>query len=102
MKFIIFLQNCQRSFKNQEPALESVDAKGTELVGMCKDELSQTSARIKLSNLNESWGDALTTLSAREEKLREGLKLAENYQVSHPSSFPLFVIISTVKTIRCS
>ena len=79
-----------------------MDAKGTELVGMCKDELSQTSARIKLSDLNESWGDALTTLSAREEKLREGLKLAENYQVSHPSSFPLSVIISTVKTIRCS
>ena len=76
------LQNCQRSFKNQESALESVDTKGTELVSVCKDELSQTSARIKLSDLNESWGNALATLSAREEKLRQGLTLAENYQVS--------------------
>ena len=80
-------QNCQRSFKNQEPALESVDTKGTELVHMCKDELSQTSAGIKLSDLNESWGDALATLSAREEKLRQGLALAENYQVSPPPFF---------------
>lgn len=79
------LQNYQRSFKNEEPALESVDAKGTELVNVCKDELSQTSARIKLSDLNESWGDALTELSSREEKLRKGLALAENYQVSHHS-----------------
>ena len=61
-----------------------MDTKGTELVGACKDELSQTSARIKLSDLNDSWGDALTTLSAREEKLRQGLGLAENYQVSPP------------------
>ena len=80
------LQNCQRSFKNQEQALESVDTKGTELVNMCKDELSQTSARIKLSDLNESWGDALTSLSTREEKLRQGLELAENYQVSFPDA----------------
>ena len=82
------LQNYQRSFKNEEPALESVDAKGTELVNVCKDELSQTSARIKLSDLNESWGDALTELSSREEKLRKGLALAENYQVSHHSIVP--------------
>ena len=59
-----------------------MDTKGTALVNVCKDELSQTSARIKLSDLNESWGDALTTLSAREEKLRQGLALAQNYQVS--------------------
>jgi hypothetical protein len=71
-----------------------VDAKGTELVGVCKDELSQTSARIKLSDLNESWGDALTSLSSREETLRKGLALAENYQVSPP--LPFFLRISTM------
>ena len=58
-----------------------MNAKGTELVDVCKDELSQTSARIKLSDLNESWADALATLSTREEKLKEGLALAEKYQV---------------------
>ena len=69
-----------------------MDAKGTELVNTCKDELSQTSARIKLSDLNESWGDALTSLSAREEKLRQGLTLAKNYQVS--------LIFSVIKCIQ--
>ena len=58
-----------------------MDRKGTELVNRCKDELSQMSARIKLSDLNESWGDALSSLSARGDKLREGLALAEKYQV---------------------
>ena len=77
----IHLQNHQRDFKNKEEALESVDSRGTELVNMCKDELGQTSARIKLSDLNESWGDALSTLSVREEKLGEGLALAHKYQV---------------------
>lgn len=84
LKIITFFwdfQNRQRDFKNKEEALECVDSKGTELVNMCKDELSQTSARIKLSDLNESWGDTLNSLSTREEKLREGLTLAEKYQV---------------------
>ena len=58
-----------------------MDSHGTELVNSCKDELGQTSARIKLSDLNESWGDALSSLSTREEKLKEGLVLAQKYQV---------------------
>ena len=61
--------------------MESLNAQGTSLIESCKAELSRTSARIKLSDLNESWGDALSSLSTREEKLKEGLVLAEAYQV---------------------
>ena len=73
----------EQDFKNKEGDLESVNSRGTELVEGCKDELSGTSGRIKLSDLNESWGDALTALSQREEKLKQGLALAENYQVNN-------------------
>ena len=58
-----------------------MNSRGTELVEGCKDELSGASGRLKLSDLNDLWGDALSALSDREDKLKEGLVLAEKYQV---------------------
>ena len=71
-----------RDFKNKEGSLESVNVCGTELVESCKDELSGASGRLKLSDLNDLWGDSLSDLSGREDKLKQGLALAQNYQVS--------------------
>ena len=75
------VQNIQHGFKNQEPSLESLNAIGTSLIDSCKAELSQSSARIKLSDINETWGDTLSVLTTREEKLKKGLALAETYKV---------------------
>lgn len=61
--------------------MEAINSQGTELIEGCKDELSCASEKIKLSDLNESWGDTLSGLSGRKEKLNEGLALAKNYQV---------------------
>lgn len=55
---------------------------GTELIEGCKDELSGASGRLKLSDLNDLWGDTLSAVTEREEKLKEGLVLADNFQVS--------------------
>lgn len=74
-------QALQRDFKNQEDSLESVNTKGTALVDGCQDELSRDSGRIKLSDLNDAWGNTLSDLSTREGKLKEGIALAEKYQV---------------------
>ena len=71
----------QEDFKNRQEKLEAVDTKGTELIAGCKDELSRESGRIKLSDLNDLWGGTLADLSSREEKLREGQALAEEYKV---------------------
>ena len=60
----------QCSFKNHEESLESINARGTTLMESCKDELSRDSCAIKISDLNEVWGDALANLSAREELLK--------------------------------
>lgn len=60
----------QQSFKNREEPLESLNSRGTELVDQCKDELSRDSGRIKLSDLNELWGNALADLGAREDKIK--------------------------------
>ena len=54
---------------------------GTELVNSCQDELSTASGRLALSDLNASWGDALSMLAQREEDLKNRLALAESYQV---------------------
>ena len=54
---------------------------GTSLMENCGDELSAASCRLTLSDLNEAWGDAMVTLEERERKLKEGLALAEEYQV---------------------
>ena len=54
---------------------------GTALVDRCLDELSGASGRLTLSDLNESWGDTLATLVEKEKMLKEGLALAEDYQV---------------------
>ena len=75
-------QDMGRDFKNKEVSLESVNARGTELVEGCKDDLSSASGRLKLSDLNDLWGDALSALSDREDKLKQGLALADKYQVS--------------------
>ena len=79
--FVLF-QDVGRNFKNHEAVLESVNTLGTELVEGCKDELSGASGRLKLSDLNNLWGDVLSALSERQDKLKQGLALAENYQVS--------------------
>ncbi len=71
-----------RDFKNKEGSLEFVNSHGTELVEGCKNELSAASGRLRLSDLNDLWGDSLSALSDREDKLKQGLTLAENYQVS--------------------
>ena len=59
-----------------------MDTQGTELIEGCKDELSGASGRLKLSDLNDLWGDTLSAITERGEKLKEGLQLAESYQVS--------------------
>lgn len=59
-----------------------MNSQGTELIEACKDELSGASGRLKLSDLNDLWGDTLAVVAEREEKLKEGLALAEEYQVS--------------------
>jgi len=74
-------QDLQQDFKNKEDSLESINTKGTALVHGCLDELSRDSGRIKISDLNDAWGNALSELSGREEKLNEGIALAEKYQV---------------------
>lgn len=75
------IQNIQRDFKNREDSLESLDALGTSLIESCKSELSASSARIKLSDINEMWGDSLAALNGREEGLKKALVLAQTYQV---------------------
>ena len=75
------LQDLQQDFKNREDSLESINTRGTALVDACLDELSRDSGRIKISDLNDAWGNALSQLSGREEKLKEGIALAEKYQV---------------------
>ena len=82
-------QALQRDFKNQEDSLESVNTKGTALVDGCKDELSRDSGRIKLSDLNDAWGNALSDLSAREGKLKKGIVLAKKYQVWYGNQLTL-------------
>ena len=56
---------------------------GVALVNGCLDKLSHDSAagRIKISHLNGTWGNALSELGGREEKLKEGIGLAGKYQV---------------------
>ena len=78
---VVVVKHLQRDFKKQEDALQSVNTRGTNLVQDCKDELSQTSGRMKLSDLNDLWGDSLSVISEREDKLKEGLTLAEKYKV---------------------
>jgi hypothetical protein len=75
-------QDIRRDFRNQEASLESVNAQGTGLIEGCQDDLSGASGRLKLSNLNDLWGDTLSVVADREEKLKEGLVMADNYQVS--------------------
>lgn len=77
------VQDIGRDFKNREGDLEAVNEHGTRLIEASQDELSGVSGRLKLSDLNDLWGDTLSTIAEREEKLRQGLLLAENYQVSN-------------------
>lgn len=77
------VQDIGRDFKNREGDLEAVNEHGTRLIEASQDELSAASGRLKLSDLNDLWGDTLSTVAEREEKLRQGLLLAENYQVSN-------------------
>ncbi len=79
--FVFAVQNIQRDFKNKEESLESLNATGTSLIDSCKVELSASSTRIKLSDINDTWGDLLSSLDSREEKLKKSLMLAQNYQV---------------------
>ena len=44
---------------------------------------------MKLSDLNDAWGNALSDLSAREGKLKEGIALAEKYQVWYGNQLTL-------------
>ena len=60
----------QSDFQNRAESLEAINSAGTELVDSCKDELSRDSGRIKLSDLNESWGNTLAELGAREDHLK--------------------------------
>lgn len=78
---MVCMQDIGRDFKNREGSLEGVNMRGTELVEGCKDELSCASGRLKLSDLNDLWGNSLADLSRREEQLKTGLSLAEKYQV---------------------
>ena len=71
----------QKDFRNWEDSLKSTNMKVTALVDGCLDELSHDSGRTKISDRNDMWGNALSELSGREEKLKEGIALAEKYQV---------------------
>jgi len=61
------LQAPQKDFRNWEDSLESTNMKGTALVDGCLDELSNDSGRTKISDRNDTWGNALSELSGREE-----------------------------------
>ena len=77
----ICTQAPQKDSKSWQDSLQSISMKGMVLVYGCLDELSHDSGKIKISDLNDIWGNALSDLSGREEKLKEGIALAENYQV---------------------
>ena len=93
------MQDLQRGFTNKQDMLESVNARGTSLVDVCEDQLSRESGRTKLSDLNETWGECLGTLSDREEMLKRALELAEKYEVctymlvckTHPSNITAYI-----------
>ncbi len=67
--------------------MESENSLGTALTKSCKDELSAASGRLKLSDINDLWGDTLSVVSEREEKLNQGLVLADKYQVRNYTSY---------------
>lgn len=77
----------QQQFNNQNASLESVKMLGTSLVDSCLDELTGASGRLALSDLSESWRDTMAALAERERKLKEGLALAQDYQVGIGSWF---------------
>ena len=74
-------QDLQLKFKAQLPSLEAVEMQGTALISSCQDELSTASGWLALSDLNDSWGDAMATMAKREEELKKRLAMARNYQV---------------------
>ena len=73
MYMYVYTQDVQSDFQNHEESLEAVNSRGTALVECCRAELSRTSCRIKVSDLNDLWGNTLSDLSTREELLRYGM-----------------------------
>ena len=72
-------QNSLEDFRNKQEQLESLNATGSGLVDGCHDDLSRGSGRIKLLDLNDLWGDSLSSLDTREEGLRDTLGLVKRY-----------------------
>ena len=53
---------------------------GTSLVDACKDPLTKTSARTKLSDINELWSDTLVFLDTRQDNLEQAISHAAKYE----------------------
>eukprot|EP00731_Ephydatia_muelleri_P031615 Em0023g122a len=53
---------------------------GTSLVDACKDPLTKTSARTKLSDINELWSDTLAFLDTRQDNLEQAISHAAKYE----------------------
>ena len=73
-------QALQNEFQSQQQVLEKINATGTSLITGCQDQLSRDSVKESLSDLNDQWGDSLSSLDSHGERLREGMVMAESYE----------------------
>ena len=53
---------------------------GTALVDSCRDPLTKTSGRTKLSDINELWSGALAILDVRQDRLEQAITHAAKYE----------------------
>ena len=53
---------------------------GTSLVDSCIDPLTKTSARTKLSDINELWSHTLAFLDTRQDNLEQAIAHATKYE----------------------
>ena len=56
---------------------------GTGLIDSCRDPLTKTSGRTKLSDINELWSDTMSSLDTRQEKLEQAISHATKYESLH-------------------
>ena len=74
------LKDLQLEVQNKQPTLESINSTGTSLVDGCRDDLSRDSVREGLIDINEKWGNLLSGLDKKSDKLEQCLKYSEKYE----------------------
>ena len=74
------VQDHQCNFKSKEEDLSAVNSMGTSLVDSCIDPLTKTSARTKLSDINELWSHTLAFLDTRQDNLEQAIAHATKYE----------------------